>query len=185
MAPAPATGRRRRRTGTSRPAHSQPSRSTPPAAGSFTPVANPHSTMPVTRRPDSPTARPATNRPSMMPSLWVPPTMLSMINGFRTARASASPGSWPRRLASDGSASAMRTTPATAARRMAITDGFMRCPASATATAPMRSASGPYGDRVWRHAGCTASYGSESPSAAGELWFGSSPRAFSQHFGVV
>ena len=120
----------------------------------------------------------------MMPSLCVPPTMLSMINGFRTASANASPGSWPSRRASDGSASAMRTTPATAARRMAITDAFMRCPASATATAPMRSASGPYGDRVWRHAGCTASYRSESPSAAGELWFGSRPRAMSSPFAL-
>ena len=61
----------------------------------------------------------------MMPSLWVPPTTLSMINGFSTARANASPGSWPSVRASDGSASAMRTMPATAARRMAITEGFM------------------------------------------------------------
>ena len=72
MSPAAAVWARRRRVGAAGPAHTHPRKSTPSAAGDFTPAASAQRITPGTVPKRLATANPAMRRPIMRASLWSP-----------------------------------------------------------------------------------------------------------------
>ncbi len=64
---------------------------------------------------------PARSSPTMMASLWAPPTRASRVSGLSTASTKAGPGSRPNERASFGMQYAMSAMPATDCRRSSTT----------------------------------------------------------------
>ncbi len=133
--------------------------------------------LPSTARNASST--PASMRPIISASLWIPATRWNSTSGFAAPSQRALTLDTPQRRASRGSAHTIIATPARARRRCRKIPATMLSPVSQVIPRPIQRNSGPYGAGVSRQMLGTVRVRTWStPSApAGPISYGSSPRA--------
>lgn len=157
---APASGRRPDRCR----AHASTTNGSARPALTFTATAAVSRTVPATGRRPSTSAAAAATMPMINSSWCTPPTRCTIVSGFASTAHPACGSEPPRCRVSRGSAHHNSPIPTSSTRRTSSTPAATFSPVTATTPLLSSSASGPYGDGVGRHSGCTLS--SSGPSSA-------------------
>ena len=129
--------------------------------------------------PRNASSRPASIRPSISASLWMPATRWNSSSGFAAPSHNAVTDATPQRRASRGSAHTIRATPPSASNRCRKMPATMFSPVRNVIRSPSHRNAGPYGAEVSRQMFGTVrvSTWSTPRAPAGPIAYGSSPRA--------